>query len=164
VLTPHPGEAARLLGCSARDVNADRIAAATALSTGSECVVLLKGAGSVVADPTGRVRVNPTGNPALGSGGTGDVLTGVVAALLAQGLEALDAATAAAYLHGAAADGWAETHGEAGLAAEDLADAIPATAARLRRQSAVGAAARASDARAGRTDLERALLPFPFGR
>lgn len=164
VLTPHPGEAARLLGCSARDVNADRIAAAIELSTGSECVVLLKGAGTVVADATGRVRVNPTGNPALGSGGTGDVLTGVVAALLAQGLAAVDAATAAAYLHGAAADAWAETHGEAGLAAEDLADAIPAAAARLRRLEAVGAAARASDERAGRTDLERPLLPFPFGR
>jgi len=164
VLTPHPGEAARLLGCSAREVNADRIAAATELAAGSECVVLLKGAGSVVADATGRVRVNPTGNPALGSGGTGDVLTGVVGALLAQGLEAFDAATAAAWLHGAAADGWAEIHGEAGLAAEDLADAIPSTAERLRRCAAVGAAARASDARARRTDLERALLLFPFGR
>jgi hypothetical protein len=92
------------------------------------------------------------------------VLTGVVAALLAQGLGAFDAAAAAVYLHGASADAWAEEYGRAGLLAEELADAIPATAARLRRREAVGEAARASDARGERTDLERALLSFPFGR
>lgn len=164
VLTPHPGEAARLLGCPTAEINADRIGAARALATGAQCVVVLKGAGTVVADASGRVRVNPTGNPALGTGGTGDVLTGVVAAMRAQGLEAFDAGVAAVYLHGAAADAWAEAHGEAGLLAEELADALPQTAARLRRRAPVGEIARASDARCERTELERALLCFPFGR
>jgi len=164
VLTPHPGEAARLLGSTASEINADRVGAAVELAGATECIVVLKGAGTVIADASGRVRVNPTGNPALGSGGTGDVLTGVVAGHLAQGQEALDAASSAVYLHGAAADAWAEVHGEAGLAAEELADELPATAERLRRCRPVGCAALAEDEDGGRADLERTLLSFPFGR
>ncbi len=166
VLTPHPGEAARLLGTSAAEVNADRVGAARALAAGAESVVVLKGAGTVVADADGRVRINPTGNPALGSGGTGDVLTGVVAAHLAQGLAPLDAASTAVYLHGAAADAWAEQHGEAGLAARDLAEWLPETAHRLRLGDAIGASTPESPGSAfdaGRARVERTLLPFPFG-
>ena len=164
VLTPHPGEAARMLGSTAAEVNADRVGAATELAGSTGCVVVLKGAGTVVADAEGTVRVNPTGNAALGSGGTGDVLTGVVAGHLAQGLGALDAATSAVYLHGAAADAWAESHGESGLAAEELADALPATADRLRRLEPVGSRARAADEEGGLRHLERTLVSFPFGR
>ncbi len=166
VLTPHPGEAARLLGSTAADVNADRVGAARALAAGSESVVVLKGAGTVVADADGRVRVNPTGNASLGSGGTGDVLTGVVAAHLAQGLEAIDAASTAVYVHGAAADAWSEAHGASGLAAADLADAIPETDLRLRLGVAVGARAKSAAAEvaaAGRVGVERTLISFPFG-
>jgi NAD(P)H-hydrate epimerase len=166
VLTPHPGEAARLLGSSAKEINADRVGAARTLASGAESVVVLKGAGTVVADADGTVRVNPTGNASLGSGGTGDVLTGMVAAHLAQGLAPLDAASTAVYLHGAAADAWSEAHGEAGLGAVDLTDAIPATAMRLRAREAVGpraAAAALVAAETGRVGIERTLLSFPFG-
>ncbi|MDH4017712.1 MAG: NAD(P)H-hydrate dehydratase, partial [Actinomycetota bacterium] len=166
VLTPHPGEAARLLGSSASEINTDRVGAARELAGASESVVVLKGAGTVVADADGRVRVNPTGNAALGSGGTGDVLTGVVAAHLAQGLSPLDAASTAVYVHGAAADAWSHVHGDAGLAALDLADGVPETMSRLRAGAPVGARACEGDADgaiAGRDGLERTLLSFPFG-
>ena len=104
VLTPHPGEAARLLGCGVEEVQSDRVATARELASRSSAVVLLKGARSVIADPAGVIWVNPTGGPGLASGGTGDVLAGVVGGLLAQGLSALDAARLGAFLHGAAGD------------------------------------------------------------
>ncbi|HYW93363.1 MAG TPA: NAD(P)H-hydrate dehydratase [Gammaproteobacteria bacterium] len=118
VLTPHPGEAARLLECGVREVQSDRFAAAIALSRRYEAVVVLKGAGTVVADGE-RLAVSATGNPGMATGGMGDVLTGVVAGLLAQGLEPFDAARLGAFLHGAAADA-AALDGERGLAALDL--------------------------------------------
>jgi NAD(P)H-hydrate epimerase len=96
-------------------------------------VVLLKGAASVIAAPDGRVLVNPTGGPALGSGGTGDVLSGVVAGLLAQGTPAFEAAALAAFVHGAAADRLAATMGDSGLLAGDLARALPTEFDALRR-------------------------------
>jgi NAD(P)H-hydrate epimerase len=132
ILTPHPGEAAQLLGTTPADVNRDRIGAARSLAATSRCVVALKGAATVIAAPDGRVRLNPTGGPALGSGGTGDVLSGVVAALLAQGLEAFEAASVAVFIHGAAGDRLSAAIGGAGLIAGDLAAAIPATCADLR--------------------------------
>ena len=104
VLTPHPGEAARLLGNKVAAIQADRVAAARELASGSGAVVLLKGARSVIASPEGEVWINPTGGPGLASGGTGDVLAGVVGGLLAQGLPAFEAARLGAYLHGAAGD------------------------------------------------------------
>lgn len=131
VLTPHPGEAARLLGSDPATLGRDRIAAACDLARRSGAVVVLKGAATVIADPQGRVRVNPTGGPLLATGGTGDVLSGIVGGLLAQGLEALVGATLATYLHGAAADQLAEEIGDAGLMASELADALPPTARRL---------------------------------
>jgi NAD(P)H-hydrate epimerase len=152
VLTPHPGEAARLLDRPASAINADRIGAARTLAKETGCVVLLKGAASVCAEPGGRAIVNPTGGPLLATGGTGDVLTGVVAAMLAQGLAPLEAAGAAAYLHGEAADRIAREHGASGLLAEQLADALPDAAQALRAR-ALGAE--------GVEGARATLLPFP---
>jgi NAD(P)H-hydrate epimerase len=132
ILTPHPGEAAALLQTTAAEVNADRAHAARTLAARTGAVVLLKGAASVTAEPEGRLVVNPTGGPALGSGGTGDVLLGVVVGLLAQGLAPAEAAALAAYVHGAAGDRWASLHGDAGLLASDLADLLPDTLTALR--------------------------------
>ena len=133
IVTPHPGEAARLLGLESQQINADRIGMALALSERTGAVVVLKGAATVTAAPDGRVVVNPTGGPILGTGGTGDVLTGVIAGLLAQGLEPLVAAALGVYLHGLAADGLAERFGPAGALAEDVAAQIPVAMQRLRR-------------------------------
>ena len=122
VLTPHPGEAGRLLGSDAATVNADRTASARRLAALSGAVVVLKGFRSVVADPSGRTALVLAGNPGMASGGAGDVLTGIAGALLARGLSAWDAAAAAAFLHGAAGDLAAETTGEEALIASDITD------------------------------------------
>jgi hydroxyethylthiazole kinase-like uncharacterized protein yjeF len=106
VLTPHPLEAARLLGMKTGDVQADRLQAARELAQRFGCVALLKGSGTVIATPQGQVRINPTGNARLAIAGTGDVLAGWIAARLAGGETAFDAASDAAYLHGLAADRW----------------------------------------------------------
>jgi hydroxyethylthiazole kinase-like uncharacterized protein yjeF len=106
VLTPHPLEAARLLGRDTRAVQADRIASARELARRFAAVVVLKGSGSVIAAPDGTVRINPTGNARLATAGTGDVLAGWMAARLAGGEDAFEAASGAAYLHGLAADRW----------------------------------------------------------
>jgi hydroxyethylthiazole kinase-like uncharacterized protein yjeF len=106
VLTPHPLEAARLLATDTATVQADRLKAARELAQRYGSVVVLKGSGSVLATPHGRVRINPTGNARLAIAGTGDVLAGWIAARLAAGEDALAAATAAVYLHGLAADRW----------------------------------------------------------
>jgi hydroxyethylthiazole kinase-like uncharacterized protein yjeF len=107
VLTPHPLEAARLLRQETAAVQADRLAAARELARRFGAVVVLKGSGSVIAAPDGAVRINPTGNARLAIAGTGDVLAGMIAARLARGEDAVTAASAAAYLHGRAADQWA---------------------------------------------------------
>ncbi len=120
VLTPHPGEAGRLLGCNAAAVNADRIASARRLAAVSRAVVVLKGFRSVVADPSGRTSLVLAGNPGMASGGAGDVLTGIVGALLARGFSAWNAAAAGAYLHGVAGDLAAEANGEEALIASDI--------------------------------------------
>jgi NAD(P)H-hydrate epimerase len=125
VLTPHPGEMARLVGKSTAEVLADRDGAARELAAAARAAVLLKGAGSVVADRAGELHVNPTGNSGLASGGTGDVLTGVIAALLARGMAEAEAATLGAYLHGFAGDLAAEALGEAGMVAGDVLDHLP---------------------------------------
>jgi ADP-dependent NAD(P)H-hydrate dehydratase / NAD(P)H-hydrate epimerase len=108
VLTPHPLEAARLLGCQAADVQADRLARARELARRFGAMVLLKGSGSVIAAPDGRATINPTGNALLATAGTGDVLAGWVGALWAQGATAEQAAIAAAFQHGAAAEAWTQ--------------------------------------------------------
>ena len=104
VLTPHPGEAARLLNVTAAHLQADRVTSAIALAKRFNSIVVLKGAGSVIAVPDGRYFINTSGNPGMASGGMGDALSGMIAAFLAQGLDALAAAKLAVYLHGAAAD------------------------------------------------------------
>ena len=125
VLTPHPLEAARLLGVDAAAVQADRIGAAIDLAQRTQSVVVLKGAGSVIADASGVWVINTTGNPGLATGGTGDVLCGLVAGLLAQHLSPLDAARAATWLHGTAADDLvAQGVGPIGLTASELLPAI----------------------------------------
>lgn len=106
VLTPHPLEAARLLGCSTAAVQADRLACARQLADHFGATVVLKGSGSVIVAPGRRARINPTGNARLATAGTGDVLAGMVAAQLAAGAPALEAACAAVFRHGAAADHW----------------------------------------------------------
>ncbi len=129
VLTPHPGEAARLLGRSSREVQADRAAAARELAARTGAVVLLKGARSITASPDGEIWINPTGGPGLASGGTGDVLAGVIGALLAQGLSPLDATRLGAYLHGLAGDLGPAVGGLAG----EVAARIPAAWLRLQK-------------------------------
>ena len=124
VLTPHPGEAARLLGCSSADVQADRFAAARGIADRWRATVVLKGAGSVVVAPDGSMCVIDAGNPGLAVAGSGDVLTGVIAALLGQGLSAFDAARLGAYLHAAAGDQLVLSEGERGLLASDLPRAV----------------------------------------
>lgn len=120
ILTPHPGEAARLLGCGIAEVEADRYAAASALAERYRAVVVLKGSGSLVADPDGRpVAVCPYGNPGMATAGTGDVLTGVIAALRAQGLPPLEAACAGVLAHALAGDRAAGTRPR-GMLAGDL--------------------------------------------
>jgi hydroxyethylthiazole kinase-like uncharacterized protein yjeF len=129
VITPHPGEAARLLGTTVAEIEGDRIAAARTLAARTRAVVVLKGARTLVCDGAagdGMCSINPTGGPALATGGSGDVLAGAIGALLAQGLSAGDAARAGAYLHGAAGDALAHQHGDRGVLSSDLPEAIAA--------------------------------------
>jgi NAD(P)H-hydrate epimerase len=125
VVTPHPGEAARILGTSPQEVQADRVTAARALAQRTRAVAVLKGAGTVVASPDGRLAVNATGGPALATAGTGDVLAGVVAALLGRGIEPFDAACAAVHVHGRAGDLAAAALTEHSVSATDVLDALP---------------------------------------
>ncbi|KRD40055.1 carbohydrate kinase [Lysobacter sp. Root916] len=120
VLTPHPGEAARLLGIDTAQVQADRLSAARALRDRYACAIVLKGAGTIVTAPDAEPRVIAAGNPGMSVGGMGDVLSGTIAALRAQGLNAFDAAVCGALLHSAAADAAARDGGERGLLPTDL--------------------------------------------
>ncbi|UTY59370.1 NAD(P)H-hydrate dehydratase [Massilia sp. erpn] len=125
VLTPHPLEAARLLGISAAEIQRDRIGHARALAVQLQAYVVLKGSGSVIAAPDGRIVINTTGNPALATAGTGDVLAGLCGSLLAQGWPAWEAALAAVWLHGMAADVLvADGSGPIGITASELLPAI----------------------------------------
>jgi hydroxyethylthiazole kinase-like uncharacterized protein yjeF len=125
VLTPHPGEMARLLGSDTAAVQRDRAGSARGFATAHGCTLVLKGAHSLIASAAGALWVNPTGNPGMASGGMGDVLAGIIGALLAQGLEASEAARLGVYLHGLVADRAAAT-GEIGLLASDLIAGLPA--------------------------------------
>ncbi|MCY7388327.1 MAG: NAD(P)H-hydrate dehydratase [Burkholderiales bacterium] len=104
VFTPHPGEAARLLGVTTDEIQSDRVSAAKSIATKFKAVTVLKGAGTIIAAPDGRYWINTSGNPGMASGGMGDALSGMIAAFLAQGMDALNAAKLGVYLHGAAAD------------------------------------------------------------
>jgi len=125
VLTPHPAEMGRLAGIPTAEVQANRAETARRFATQHGVVVVLKGARSVIAGPAGELAINPTGNPGMASGGTGDALTGIVGALLAAGISPLATAQTGTYLHGAAGDRAAQERGEIGLLARDLIDAIP---------------------------------------
>jgi NAD(P)H-hydrate epimerase len=125
ILTPHPGEMARLTGRDTRAVQAGRMELAAEVSRREGCVVLLKGAGTIVTDGA-RAYVNATGNPGMATGGCGDVLTGLITALLAQGMAAFDAACLGAFLHGLAGDLAARRYGEVSMTALDLARELPA--------------------------------------
>jgi len=125
VVTPHPGEMGRLVGASSAEVQRRRLETARGLALETGAVVVLKGHRTLVADPDGRAAVNPTGNPGMATGGTGDVLAGVIGGLLARGLGAWGAAAAAVVLHGAAGDAAAARLGQEALAAGDLVDALP---------------------------------------
>lgn len=120
IITPHPGEAARLLDCDIATIQRDRFAAVIALARRYRAVAVLKGAGSLVAHPEGGVLVCPWGNPGMASGGMGDVLTGVIAGLMGQGLNCWRAARLGVALHAQAGDAAAGEGGEAGLVASDL--------------------------------------------
>jgi ADP-dependent NAD(P)H-hydrate dehydratase / NAD(P)H-hydrate epimerase len=133
VLTPHPGEMARLTGISNSEVQADRIGVAEAFVQKHGCCLVLKGARTVVAEPEGPIHINPTGNPALSSGGSGDVLTGLIAGFLARGWPLSKAAVAGVYLHGLAADRLSEDMGHSGILAGELLDVIPGLASSLAR-------------------------------
>jgi NAD(P)H-hydrate epimerase len=123
-LTPHPGEMARLRGVPVAEVQRDRVGVARAFAVEHGAHVCLKGSRTVIASPDGRVLVNPTGNPGMASGGTGDVLTGILGAFLARGLPAAQATAAAVYLHGLAGDLAAGRVGEEALIASDVVEAL----------------------------------------
>ncbi len=130
ILTPHPGEMARLAGISTAEVQQDRIACARNLAERHGVHVVLKGAGTVIAHPDGKIFVNPTGNPGMASGGMGDVLTGLIAGFICQGYDYGPSAHLGVFLHGAAADRLAENSGIGYLASEVMAE-IPETMAAL---------------------------------
>jgi NAD(P)H-hydrate epimerase len=125
VLTPHPGEFARLTGSDTHSVQADRVGCARAFAATFGGVLVLKGAGTVVTDGR-QVYVNTTGNPGMATGGSGDVLSGLLGALLACGLETFAAAVLGVYLHGLAGDRARDARGETSLIATDLVDWLPA--------------------------------------
>ena len=132
ILTPHPGEMARLLGGDTAAVQSDRVNTARAFAAEHQCVLVLKGARSVIAAPDDSVWINPTGNPGMASGGMGDALSGILGALLAQGLSPAEAAGLGVYVHGEVADHVAATRGEIGLLASDVIEGVSAGLARLR--------------------------------
>ncbi|HHU50698.1 MAG TPA: NAD(P)H-hydrate dehydratase [Firmicutes bacterium] len=125
VLTPHPGEMARLTGLSIAVVQKDRLAIAEEYAARWQAVVVLKGAGTTVASPEGLTYINPTGNPGLATGGTGDLLSGMIGAFLGQGLSPLEGACLGVYMHGAAADLAAEEVGYTGMIAGDVLFRLP---------------------------------------
>lgn len=125
VLTPHPGEMARLLKVTAAQIQNDRIGSAQRLTEKTGATVVLKGALTIISSPDGQIYINPTGNPGLATAGTGDVLAGMLGGLLAQGYGPVEAAYVAAYVHGMAGDELRDLNGEAGMMATDLLPVIP---------------------------------------
>lgn len=125
LLTPHPGEMARLMSISTKEVQSRRLETALELSRRTDCHVILKGAGSIIATPTGEAYVNTMGNPGMATAGTGDVLSGMIAGFMAQGMEPVNAAKAGVFLHGLAGDRVARELGERSLLAGDILEALP---------------------------------------
>ena len=127
VLTPHPGEMARITGTNTKQVQSDRMGTALNFAQQYGVAVVLKGSRTIVAYPDGRVLINTTGNAGMATAGTGDVLTGMIAGIAAQGVPVGDAAAAGVYLHGLAGDAAAELKGMHGMVAGDLVDILPIT-------------------------------------
>jgi hydroxyethylthiazole kinase-like uncharacterized protein yjeF len=125
ILTPHPGEMARLAGMTVDEVESDRIETARKFAAAYQVFLVLKGARTVIAAPDGRIALNGSGNPGMASGGMGDVLTGILAALLGQGYDTFTACKLGVYLHGSAADLVAAEKGEIGMAAGDVQERLP---------------------------------------
>ncbi len=125
IMTPHPGEMSRLTGLTVNEIEANRFEIAQNFAVKHGVVLLLKGARTIIAAPDGRVNINSTGNDGLASGGSGDVLTGLIGGLLAQGIDGFSAATLGAWLHGRAAELVADLYGTAGMAASDLLPQLP---------------------------------------
>jgi NAD(P)H-hydrate epimerase len=136
VLTPHPGEAARIAGVSVGEIEDDRISWAKRLAQSLTCVLLLKGAATLIAEPSGRLCVNTTGTPAMATAGSGDVLTGIILSLLGLGWEPFEAACHAAYIHGLAGEQAERILGPFGVTAGDICHNIPYVMADLFRGNA----------------------------
>jgi NAD(P)H-hydrate epimerase len=136
VITPHPGEMARLVGCTTDDVQANRVGLAAEFAARHHATVVLKGYRTLVATPDGAVYVNPTGSPGMATAGSGDVLTGMIAAALAQTLDSTTACQLAVYLHGAAGELADADEGEVSMVAGDIVshigDAVQELTARAR--------------------------------
>jgi NAD(P)H-hydrate epimerase len=133
ILTPHPGEIARLIGVSVDEVQSDRVDVVREMAQEWRKTVVLKGAYTIVATPEGRCRISPFANPGLASAGTGDVLSGVIAGLVAQGLSVSEAAACGVYLHGKAGDQVRDKLGDAGMLASDLLSELPLVIKRLKQ-------------------------------
>jgi len=134
VITPHPGEMARLAGCSIADVQKDRLNTARTFAREHDLIVVLKGHRTLVVQPDGEAWVNTTGNPGMSTGGTGDILTGMVAAMIAQNPQnAMVAVCAAVYLHGLSGDVMRESVGEHSMVATDLLRGLPEAFQRSRQ-------------------------------
>ena len=124
IITPHPGEMGRLCGITAKEVNADRVDVALSFAKKYGIITVLKGSGTIIASPNGQALLNTTGNSGMATGGSGDVLAGMTAGLLAQGKSAFDCAAAAVYLHGLAGDFAAEKLGKISMLPSDIIDCI----------------------------------------
>ena len=124
ILTPHPAEIARLLKCDVKTIEQNRIKIATDFAKKYNCILVLKGTNTLIADPTGNVYINTLGNSGMATGGSGDVLSGITVSLLAQGLSPVDAAKTAVYLHSLSADDAVKITGEAGLLPSDMIEAL----------------------------------------
>lgn len=135
VLTPHPGEMSRLMGIRTEDVQSARQGVAMELARKAKAVVVLKGHDTVVAAPDGRIAVNPTGNPGMASAGMGDVLSGILASLIAQGADAWSAAICAVYIHGLAGDLAAQEQGQPSVIATDVIDRLGKAFEKVRHEA-----------------------------
>jgi NAD(P)H-hydrate epimerase len=133
VLTPHPGEMARICHCSVPDIQRNRLDSASKFSKEFGVVLVLKGHRTVIAAPDGKLAINSTGNPAMAAGGMGDTLTGIIAGLLAQGLDPFRAACLGVYVHGAACDRRFKVVSSRGLLATDMLEEVPAVLGLLER-------------------------------
>ena len=127
IVTPHPGEMARLMGISTKEVQQDRLNLAERFASKYKVIVVLKGFRTIIATPWGETWINPTGNPGMATAGSGDVLAGIIAGLIAQGLKAFEAAVCGTFIHGASGDRASENYGQWGMTATDIIRFIPHT-------------------------------------